>query len=366
MAKIVTVYRPTRTLRLDDMALIRWWRISESLARLGHDVDIATNQWRWIFSKRPKKLAPNLRIVPLNQVRWNEYDVVKTGHHLGYETLCRHGGQQHPFIISNLGSVVGPVEMPGIFFYGATRQRLFATQQMMARSGHYVSVISSAARELWRDCFGSANEVLKLPGAADARISAPGPDPYPDRAPVRCIFSGNIYNQQSQPEANTVLVDKLNRLGRLLRNRGIQLYLLGIGDVSGLDRKAVVYLGSCTHDQSWDYLHHAQVGVSVTGGGVMHNNESTKLYQYLRAGLPVVSEAGFPNDYLVRESGLGELVEIDDIEDMAEKVHQASTRAWDRDAAIQYILDNHTWDVRAAVYDQLICERLGSHAGWQA
>ncbi len=44
----------------------------------------------------------------------------------------------------------------------------------------------------------------------------------------------------------------------------------------------------------------------------MHNNESTKIYHYLRARLPVVSESGFPTDHVVRESRCGVVVKSGD------------------------------------------------------
>ena len=106
--------------------------------------------------------------------------------------------------------------------------------------------------------------------------------------------------------------------------------------------------------QSWDYLRHANVGVVVAAGPFMHNNESTKIYHYLRAALPVVSEAGFPNDHVVTESGLGEVVPNGDMTFMAERVVAAARANWDRDAALAYVLGNHTWDCRAATYDRVI------------
>jgi glycosyltransferase involved in cell wall biosynthesis len=355
MAKIVTVYSSRRRLiRLIDMSFIRWWKISAGLARLGHEVDMATNEWRWLLRNTPESLAPNLRKVPLARVRWGDYDIVKTLFHSGFDTLCRYGGGSHPFIISKLGSVVGPKDMEGIYFYGERRRQLFETQRVIARTSTYVTVLSPSAGQLWRDCFGASDNILLLPGAADASIPPPGRDPYPDRERYRCIFSGNIYTRKVQPEANAVLVDKLNRLGRLLAAHDIRLYLLGPGDVRGLEREAVTYLGFCDYNKSWDYLHYAQVGVVVTGGGIMHNNESTKIYHYLRAGLPVVSEAGFPNDDVVHKSGLGFVVTNGDLALLADKVLEAATREWDREAAVNFILKHHTWDARVAVYDRII------------
>jgi glycosyltransferase involved in cell wall biosynthesis len=122
----------------------------------------------------------------------------------------------------------------------------------------------------------------------------------------------------------------------------------------------VTYLGSASYDESWQALHFADVGIVVSAGPFMHNNESTKIYHYLRAGLPVVSESGFPNDHVVTSSGLGFLVENEDMEEMAERVAEAASAVWDRNAAIEYILDHHTWDRRAAVYDQVLRDEFAN------
>jgi hypothetical protein len=80
MARIVTVYRMWhryRPFEMTDMSHIRWVKISAALASLGHQVDIATVEPRWLVRRAPLVMAPNLRRVPLTRVRWNDYDVVK-------------------------------------------------------------------------------------------------------------------------------------------------------------------------------------------------------------------------------------------------------------------------------------------------
>jgi hypothetical protein len=129
--------------------------------------------------------------------------------------------------------------------------------------------------------------------------------------------------------------------------------------VSALDSDAVTYLGAIPYEATWNYFHHADVGVVVSAGSFMHNNESTKIYHYLRAGLPVVSEAGFPNDHVVTESGLGFVVENGDLPLMAARIEEAASSAWDRDAAIDYVLRHHTWERRADVYGDLFAECFG-------
>jgi hypothetical protein len=151
-----------------------------------------------------------------------------------------------------------------------------------------------------------------------------------------------------------MMAGKLNRLGRALHTRGARLYVVGPGDHTSLDASFVTWCGVADYDKSWDYMYFAQVGVAICEGVFRHNNETTKTYSYLRAGLPVVSEAGFPNDNVVTESGLGWLVTNDDLEQMADKVVEAANTKWDRERAIRYILDHHTWDKRALTFDAIL------------
>jgi hypothetical protein len=159
-----------------------------------------------------------------------------------------------------------------------------------------------------------------------------------------------------------VLTEKLSALGAHLSVLGIRLFMFGYGDASAIDQAHVSHLGAIPYDETWDYFHFAQAGCVVAYGPWLHNNESTKIYYYLRAGLPVVSEDGFPNDHIVGESGLGFTVENGDMDLLAQKVAEATRRVWDRDRAVRYILENHTWDKGAQVHDRLIRQELGQPA----
>lgn len=86
----------------------------------------------------------------------------------------------------------------------------------------------------------------------------------------------------------------------------------------------------------------------------MHKNESSELYHYLRAGLPVITDSGFPNDYVVRDTGCGSVVQSGNMRALADAVLSAGRTNRDRDFAIRYIPDNQTWDKRVAGYDQVL------------
>lgn len=347
MAKIVTVYR-SNGFALNDMSGIRWLKISEALARAGHQVDMAI---RGDTSAVPPQ--PNLRAVPLEQVKWAQYDVVNTLFHGGFEVLRKYRGADHPCILSELGSVVGTRDMNGIYFYGRMRRALYATQKKIADTSRYVMVLSPEARALWHVTHGGRENVLVMPSGVDREIPAPSRDPYPRSEMPRALFAGNIYDKYAQPRANRVLVSKLNALGKALQARGIRLYMLGIGDVSKLDSQFVTYLGAVSYAESWDYMQLCDAGIVVSAGPFQQNNESSKIYYYLRAGRPVVSEEGFPNDYVVRRAKCGFVVPHSNMELLAEHVERALHQNWDRDYALRYILEHHTWDKRVQVYNRI-------------
>lgn len=355
MAKIITIYAgEERGFEPSDMSYIRWLKISEALARCGHEVDIATNEPVWKRDKSPIPMSRNLKRVPLPEVKWSDYHAVKTLFHKGFDTLETYGGIDHPFIISKLGSVVGPVDMDGIYFYGKKREQLYSTQEKINKTSKHITVLNASAKELWAASLGPGDNILIVPGGVDRYVPPPSQDPYPIENHIRCVFAGHVYTEHSQPEANTVIINKLNELGKLLRDLGVRLYMLGSGDVRKLDERYVEYLGVAPYEDTWNYLHFAHVGVVVSAGQFMHNNESSKIYHYLRAGLPVVSEAGFPNDHVVMESGSGFVVQNGNLGLMAQKIKEAANKDWDRDHAVNYILGNHTWDKRVEVYDRIM------------
>jgi glycosyltransferase involved in cell wall biosynthesis len=338
------------------MSGLRFFRMAEALARRGYQVDIVLNR-----HGSPQQRGPRLREVPFRFVRWDEYDVVKTFFHRGFESLMTAGGGDHPFIVSKLGSVVGRKQTSGVHFYGQVREQLFRTQQEIARRSRFVTILTDESAALWRHEHGSSTPLLLVPTGVDAEIPPPGPNPYValgiDRPVV--LFAGNLYSREQQAEINALWQDQLNQLGRLLKDRGICLVAMGSGETDRLDRDVVVHVGRIEAGEYWNWQHHASVGL-VLAQGVSQDNESSKIYYYLRTGLPIVCERGVPNAWLVEETTNGAVVEFGDIAAMAEAATRLTKSPPALNGLVKHVIEKHSWDARAALYDPIFARaRLG-------
>lgn len=359
MAKIALIYGAfSEQFLAAEMSHIRWLKMAEALARLGHSVDMIS-----ISRVRPQTVSPGVNLIAYEQSKLSSYDVIKALYHSSYEYLSSAQAVGHPGLIARLGSVVGSEDSEGVHFYGKRRQYLFEIQKRIHEQSPYISLLGSEAKQLWIRIHGKRDGFLLVPGGVESRVPKVSEDPFPPQdEKLRCLFAGNVYTAEHYPEANATLLRKLNRLGQVLSRKGITLYMIGHGDVSGLDQAFVKYLGEVEYQKTWNYLYHAQVGISLTPAGAMNNHESTKIYHYLRAGLPVVTEDGFVNAGLVEQAGLGFVAPTGNTEALANAVSAAATRDWNKDYAVNYILANHTWDKRALVYDDFF--RVFHHRGY--
>jgi glycosyltransferase involved in cell wall biosynthesis len=127
--------------------------------------------------------------------------------------------------------------------------------------------------------------------------------------------------------------------------------------VDKIDHNVVTYLGAVRYEDIFDYHYFADVGIVLAQGEIQHN-ESSKIYYYLRTGLPVASEEPVPNNDVIREANLGFIVPYNDIHAMVKRIEEGIYKKWDRARAVDYILKNHTWNQRVQKYYRIIREEL--------
>ena len=353
--KIATVYisRPIKKFEAVTMDTVRWLKISEALAKLGYQVDMVTNE----ASQKIIQMAPNLRRVPYNKINWRDYQVVKTLFPEGFCSLEKAGGANHPFIISKT-TVVGRKNEPGVYFKGWTRWRLFSILRRINQKARYITILSQPSKKLWEKEFGIKKNILLVPTGVDKIIPPPKKNPYKKFKEKIVLFAGNIGNCQ-QRKVNLRWQNKLNSMGSLLKQKGIRLCFVGSGDMGKLDFNSVTYMGSVSNKFFWDYQYFADCGI-VFAEGEPQNFEMSKIYYYLRTGLPVVSESPIPNNNVILKANLGFIAPYDNDQKMTDLIEKAIYQKWNKKKAIDYILKNHTWDKRVEIYDQIIKKEFSS------
>jgi hypothetical protein len=206
---------------------------------------------------------------------------------------------------------------------------------------------------------GDQGRIVRVPTGVDAEIPEPGDNPYSRlgiRRPV-ALYAGNLYSRDKQAVVNLLWQDRLNRLGRELSTRGVHLVVMGPGEIDHLDAAVVTHVGLVDYREVWTWQRHAAVGITLAQGRVQ-DNESSKIYYYLRTGLPVVVEAPVPNAHLVSETGHGVVVDYDerDLAAVAEAAVHLVRRRPDPGDVVPYIVERHSWDARAAVYGPILAE----------
>ena len=136
----------------------------------------------------------------------------------------------------------------------------------------------------------------------------------------------------------------------LLLTRELPLVVMGEGDGGQLDLDAVRHVGPIEGSRFWDWQRHARVGLVLVQGPVQ-DNESSKIYYYLRTGLPIVCERPVPNAWLVEMTKAGAVVDYDDVEGLAESAARMVFSPPRVDGVGEYMVQHHSWDVRAGLYD---------------
>jgi hypothetical protein len=335
-----------------DMHHLRFARMSEALARRGHHVDMILNH----LNER-SLIDSRLAIVPFRNVCWDDYDVIKTSFHSGFEALLAEGGGDHPFIISKLGSVVGSTATPGMHFAENERKHLFETQKEISRRARCVTVLTDRSAALWQREHGVSVKVLKVPTGVDAQIPPIGPNPYNrlgiDEPIVLC--AGNLYAPQIQADVHSLWTRRLNEIGSALRKRGIRLIAMGSGNSEGLDPEAVVHLGKVSNPDYWNWQQHARVGLALAQGPEQ-DNESSRIYYYLRTSLPVVCERPIPNSNLIEQFGCGAVLQFGVVQELVDAVERLCRASVSRTDVSDILVREHSWDARAAQYDPILAD----------
>ncbi len=113
--------------------------------------------------------------------------------------------------------------------------------------------------------------------------------------------------------------------------------------------------GELPEQAIWDYVRHASIGLALATGPHAFDNDVSKILNYLRGGLPVLSEEPIINNELVRKTGLGTSFAFDDAEDLAAKAKDLLRMDFQakKQRVMEFMASEHSWDKRVSAYSAL-------------
>lgn len=277
------------------------------------------------------------------------YDLVKTCYHDSLQLIGKYRGP----LVSRIVRVVDE-ELPERD--GTARKRFLDCQHLIRQRAQAVIVNNVENKARWKRQYGGDLPVAIIPTGCPVVLPPVGANPFDAGSPV-ILFLGSL--------AAPRMIQMLNELARRLRGQcrvhwvgSNKTHLYGDGREYPLD-SLVVDHGTLPEAAIWDFIRHAQAGLALAAGPHPFDNDLSKIYSYLRGGLPVLAEERLANNHLLRRTQFGRLFAYGDGADMAARAvdllaHPPTSR---RQTTMAFMAKEHSWERRVASLLDL-CRRL--------
>ena len=217
---------------------------------------------------------------------------------------------------------------------------------------------------------GSVHVVSNTPPSARAEIASSG---RATSEVLELVYLGLL-------EIPRGVGDLLDAVG-LLRARGVKVRATIIGDgrdaaifrdrarALGLDESSARFTGYVAREDALRLVAAADVGVVPHFASALWNSTiPNKLFDYMAAGLPVVTSSAVPAARIVRETGAGEVFTARDagsLADAIERLRSVGARAARGEAGRRAIRERYNWEhdgaTLLAVMQAVTAGRAGAH-----
>jgi glycosyltransferase involved in cell wall biosynthesis len=279
------------------------------------------------------------------------YDLVKTCYHPSIMLLGRFDGP----VVSRIVRVVDH-ESPARD--EPFREQLLRCQERIRERAACVVLNNHSNEARWRTLYGPEPDIALVPTGCPRELPPLGRSPFPPDVPA-VLFLGSV--------AAPRMVRMLNEAAHALEGKA-RIHLVGLnkacmygGDVNCTLSPLVVDHGELPEQAAWDYIRNASVGLALATGPDPFDNDVSKVLNYLRGGLPVLSEEPILNNDLIQATGLGRVFRYDDLADL---VHGALALIQHppselRESTMRFMADEHSWDRRVDAYVELFSRIVG-------
>lgn len=291
---------------------------------------------------RPGALPNGIAVRPLADLAGAGFDLVKTCYHQSIELVKNFDGP----VVSRIVRVVDEQHPKRD---GAMRAELLRLQGLINDRASAVAFNNPANRARWQARYPGPMETVLTPTGCPAIIPPAGADPFAGARPA-VLFLGSL--------AAPRMVELINHLAESLRGRAA-VHLVGANKTALYGGRTplsplVIDHGQRAEPELWDYVRAADMGLALAAGPDQFDNDLSKIYYYLRGGVPVVIEQPAVQVDLVRELGHGLVFDHGDRAGLVAAATEALARPFaDRTAVMEFMARNHAWDRRAEVYREL-------------
>jgi glycosyltransferase involved in cell wall biosynthesis len=126
----------------------------------------------------------------------------------------------------------------------------------------------------------------------------------------------------------------------------------------------VVNHGELAEEEVWDYIRYASVGLALAAGPHAFDNDVSKILNYLRGGLPVVSEEPILTNELIQQTGFGRTFSHGDVRELVSNTLELveNPLSEKRGEVMQFMAAEHSWDKRVDTYVDLFRKILSADA----
>lgn len=331
--------------------LVRLRAIAQGLIKRGVETEIVSPV------EGDRVLDGSIPVRPLPALREPaRYDLVKTSYHDSIMLVEDFAGP----IVSRIVRVVDE-RLPKRD--EQVRKKLLRCQSLIRSRSSAVVLNNEENRERWHKMYGDSQLTRIIPTGCPAVLPDAGGNPYPP-GPPPILFLGSV--------AAPRMVHMLNAAARQLRGSAT-VHLVGRNKAQmyGGDRDCmldplIMDHGEKVEDEVWPFIMHAAVGLALATGTDPFDNDVSKIFSYLRGGLPVVSEHPIVNNWLVDQTRMGRVFGHGMITELVASVHSLLDRPPEpqtRMAAMQFMAEHHSWDRRVESYMELFSLVLANGAG---
>ena len=281
-------------------------------------------------------------VKPLCFLNKNRYDIIKTCYHFSMECLQDYKGPVVSRIVRVVDDTFPPRDEP-------MRDRLLKCQELIRTRSAAISLNNRENKERWYRFYGKKIPVILTPTGCHEEIPPPGKNPYADKKTI--LFLGSLCAGR--------MVTILNEMALKLKNTA-EIHFIGknktglYGDPKAL-RHDIVRHGELPEEETWDYIRYASAGLTLATGPWPFDNDSSKIVNYLRGGLPVISEEPIVNNHLIRETGYGKIFGHGNIDDFWVKAADLLDRPPidKKEKVMAFMSREHSWNRRVETYLEL-------------